>query len=381
MGNKNYKNTAKNYLVTLLKILRILTVVPAIMIFHNRCSEFYDPLLEVPENILVVEGLLTDAPGPHYVKLFRSAPFNQQQNQLPLQNAVVQVEDNTGYIEIFNEITPGYYQSTQGFRGIPGRQYTLKIITPDGEEYHSRSQLLIPVTRKIDNLTGIYKDDKIIETPDNEGEVIIESIEAIEVFGDVWNIPGTFPRMRFEVDILIQYWMMEEQRTPDNPSDPPVFYCRIRNRAGDYPNITKAREHTASRDIVNHNFGYIPKEKKYYQGTRSFGYIDRRIFIIDHYSLNEESYNYYRNLEKLINAEGRLFDPVAVRLDGNVYSPDDETKIALGFFEVSGKASSTFAMNPEPFRRTNIVFEKIHDLDHLPRHECSREIKPPLWVY
>ena len=380
MGNKNYKNTVKDYPVTLLKILRILTVVIAVMIFHNRCSELYDPLLDVPENILVVEGLLTDTPGPHYVKLFRSAPFNQQQNQLPLQNAVVQVEDNAGHIEIFNEVTPGNYQSTQGFRAIPERKYTLKIITPDGEQYYSRPQLLIPVAREIESLTGKYMDDKIVETPTNEGEVIIEYIEAIEVLGDVWNIPGTFPRMRFEVDVMIQYWMMEEQRNPNNP-DPPVFFCRIRNRTGDYPNITKAREHNVSRDIVNHNFGYIPKEKKYYQGTRSFGYIDRRIIILDQYSLNEESYNYYRNLEKLINAEGKLFDPVAVRLDGNLYSSDDETKIALGFFEVSGKASSTFAMNPEPFRKTNIVFEKIHDLDHLPRHECSWEIIPPLWVY
>lgn len=380
MGKKYCKIKIKDYPATLFKIFSVLTIVPAIMILHNRCSELYDPLLDVPENILVVEGLITDAPGPHYVKLFRSAPFNQQQNQLPLQNAVVQVEDNAGHIEIFNEVSPGNYQSSQGFRGIPERKYTLKIITPDGEEYHSRSQLLIPVTRRIDSLTGKYVDDKIIETPTNEGEVIIEYIEAIEVFGDVWNIPGTFPRMRFEVDVMIQYWMMEEQRNPNNP-DPPVFHCRIRNRTGDYPDITKAREHNVSRDIVNHNFGHIPKEKKYYQGTRSFGYIDRRIVIIDQYSLNEESYIYYRNLEKLINAEGRLFDPVAVRLDGNVYSPDDETKTALGFFEVSGKASSTFAMNPEPFRKTNIVFEKIHNLNHLPRHECSREIKPPLWVY
>ncbi|MFO7922472.1 MAG: DUF4249 domain-containing protein [Bacteroidales bacterium] len=359
-----------------------ITIVFTFILILCHCSEPYDPLVEVPENILVVEGLITDATGPHYVSLFRSTPFNQQHNQQPLENAEVYVMDNTGHTEMFNEIMPGCYQSSADFRGMPNREYTLKIITPEGEEYRSSPQLLIPVNHKTDSLTGVYRPDKIMETPSNEGEVIIETIEAIDIFGDVRNVRDVFPRMRFEVDIMLQYRMMKEQRNPDDPShDPPVYFCRIRNRTGGYPNITKAREQSLSREIVNHNFGFIPKEKKYYQGTRSFGDIVRRIVIIDHYSLNEAGYNYYRNLEKLISAEGKLFDPVAVRLDGNVFSADDNEKTALGFFEVSGKASASFAMNPEPFREINIVFEKTHDLDHLPRHECFLETIPPLWVY
>lgn len=76
-----------------------------------------------------------------------------------------------------------------------------------------------------------------------------------------------------------------------------------------------------------------------------------------------------------------MFDPVATQLYGNIKCVTSEDTIALGLFEVSGKASSTFALNPEPFREENIFFVKTHDLDHLPGHECFLETIPPLWIY
>jgi len=352
------------------------------VLFSYGCTEIYKPETDPSDNILVVEGLLTDTSGPHLVRLSLTGAFADDGRQVPLRNAIVQVEDQTGSIERFRESQAGHYFSSQGFAGVPGYDYVLRITTGEGEIYESTPQRLIPVSHSIDTIFGEYREARMVRTPQNDGRVLFEEIAAIEVFGQIINQPGIFPKMRFEADILLQYWMMEEQRNPNRPGfDPPVFYCRIRNRAGEYPNITRARELAGTRDIVNHNFGYIPKEKRFYTGVRTYGNIVRRLFIIDQFSLNEDSYTFYQNLGKLITAEGRMFDPVAAQLNGNIRCVTNEELLALGLFEVSGKASSTFAMNPEPFREENIFFIKTHDLDHLPQHECFLETIPPLWVY
>jgi hypothetical protein len=359
-------------------LLAILAAVSMVFL-QNQCNEPYYPELDVPGSILVVEGLLTDIPGPHYVRLSKAAGFSGESVQVPLTGAAVSLVDNEGETELFREVMPGIYHSSSDFAGRKYREYTLGIITADGKKYHSSPQLLIPVYHTIDNMTGVYLQDKEIEVPTNAGTVQLEKIEAIEVFCEVRNLPEEFPKMRFEVDILLQYRMMKEQRTPT--TDPPVYHCRIRNKMGTVPNITKAGEQTATRNAVYHNLGFIPESKKYYYNLLYFGDIDRRILLVNQYSLNDYSYNYYRALEKLLSAEGRLFDPVAQRLEGNIFSADDITETVLGFFEVSGKSRASFVLGPGTFPKTGVEFQLTHCLHHVPEYECFYEIHPPLWIH
>jgi len=51
--------------------------------------------------------------------------------------------------------------------------------------------------------------------------------------------------------------------------------------------------------------------------------------------LNNETYLYYKSLNQQMLSEGKLFDPVAAQLIGNIKCTTDPMKKAIGFFEAS----------------------------------------------
>jgi len=122
-----------------------------------------DPINIVPKEnaagVLVVNGLITDQPGPYTVKLSNTANYvTINGNQIrQVIGAIVVISDDVGNIEILDEIKPGTYQtSLSGIQGEVGRTYTLEITLPNKQQYCSEPQLLKPIT-KIDSLYFEFK--------------------------------------------------------------------------------------------------------------------------------------------------------------------------------------------------------------------------------
>src|SRR4051812_17508363 len=93
---------------------------------------------------LVVEGWITDQPGPYTIKLSRSVAYDNSQPlkvfSIPETNAVVSVVDNAGNAEIFHETTTkGMYSNalTSTFQAKVGSSYKLSLRTGSGKLYHS----------------------------------------------------------------------------------------------------------------------------------------------------------------------------------------------------------------------------------------------------
>ena len=57
--------------------------------------------------------------------------------------------------------------------------------------------------------------------------------------------------------------------------------------------------------------------------------------LVKQYALNEESYNYWKDHEKINENLGTLYDPQPYVIKGNIYNPEDENEIVLGFFDAS----------------------------------------------
>jgi hypothetical protein len=98
---------------------------------------------------IVIEGSITDQPGPYFVKLSQTVNFDQTNNFPPVIGAIVVLTDNLGNTDSLTEVVPGTYK-TSGIQGIPGRTYTLTV-SAGGSKYTAVSAM--PPAVDIDSLS------------------------------------------------------------------------------------------------------------------------------------------------------------------------------------------------------------------------------------
>lgn len=101
------------------------------------CTKEIDLDLDSVSPQVVIEGNITDEPGPYTVKLSKTVPFRDANSYPPISGALVTISDNTGAIDILSEVRDGEYE-TNSITGTPGRTYTLKV-TAEGKHYEAVS--------------------------------------------------------------------------------------------------------------------------------------------------------------------------------------------------------------------------------------------------
>jgi len=56
---------------------------------------------------------------------------------------------------------------------------------------------------------------------------------------------------------------------------------------------------------------------------------------ITQYRINNETFQFYKNVNSLLSAQGKIFDPIAFQFQGNMSCKTNSQKLVLGFFEAS----------------------------------------------
>ena len=86
------------------------------------------PLNTAPQ--LVIQGEVTDAPGPYTISVNRSVGFYADNSFPPVDGATVRISDDSGVTDSLTETTPGNY-STHLLQGRSGATYTLSVTIHD----------------------------------------------------------------------------------------------------------------------------------------------------------------------------------------------------------------------------------------------------------
>ena len=126
-----YKNELANikYRLNFSFVLTICVV----LIILSRCITPFEPKVEKYENLLVVDGLLTNLSGSCIVKLSRTYPYDQNRNKVE-KNADVKITDDFGNVTILHDKNDGtYLPDDTTFVGIIGRKYKIAVSTVNGE--------------------------------------------------------------------------------------------------------------------------------------------------------------------------------------------------------------------------------------------------------
>src|SRR5690554_906724 len=90
------------------------------------CEKEIDLDLNNSDPQIIIEGSITDAPGPYYVRISKSVNFDEPNSYPPVSGAYVTISDNEGNTDVLTEIEEGLYQ-TNTIVGAPGNTYNLSV--------------------------------------------------------------------------------------------------------------------------------------------------------------------------------------------------------------------------------------------------------------
>ena len=111
----------------------------SLMILFTSCEKVIELDLENTEPTLVIEGNITNQPGPYYVKLTKTLPFEQTGIYPGVENAQVIISDNSGISDTLKYIENGIY-ATSKLEGKEGSTYNL-VVKSEGKTYEAKSTM------------------------------------------------------------------------------------------------------------------------------------------------------------------------------------------------------------------------------------------------
>ncbi len=109
-----------------------------IIIFIGCDKEIQLPL-DPNASLLVIDGSITDEPGPYFVKLSKSIDIGNTNGNPLVNNASVIISDNQGIRDTLIQNINGLYQ-TKKIRGFYGNTYFLEVMV-EGKKYTASSTM------------------------------------------------------------------------------------------------------------------------------------------------------------------------------------------------------------------------------------------------
>ena len=298
-----------------MKIISKILFALSILICGSCVTEFVPKTTEDQE-MLVVEGLITNRPEAYTIKLSR--PFHLGLNNVshPLSGCNISVSDDLGNSFIFSETAPGTYTSDPTkFQGIIGRIYILHIstnFTSNVLNYQS-----VPVELKavppIDSL--YYEKVTFANGPDGSPKQ-----QGARIYLDTHDPSNQCKFYRWEYSETWEFRL---------PYSVPNSLCWLSNNS----------------DVINIKNTSVIAESKVdkYPMTLISNSTDRLrekySIMVNQYSLNEDEYLYWEKLQNISEQVGGLYDIIPSAIPSNINCIDDPNQKVLGYFSVSASAS------------------------------------------
>jgi len=366
--------------------MRLKHFFPLLFILLGACVDPLKIELITSAPKFVVDGLITNDPGPYEVKLSYSTSLDNTLKKAPTgAGATVWIYDNFNTSEKLSEVSPGVYQTNKnGIRGIAGREYYIRIKTKFGREYQSTPQRL-EAAGEITNVSFQFQKDGLKSNAPGQ------YIDAIKILMDSKGNEKGDNLFRWRWNTIFEARTFPELRTAQLTGPPFPFPEPCSGYISNGSSITKVAECTccicwpnnySTKSLISHNriidgnefekidLGNIPA------GTQQF--YAKYYIKVEQLSLSEDAYDFWNLIEKQESGQGNLFQPNSVKVRGNIQSITDPEEEVLGLFGVSGITRKELYITPE------VLPYKLPPLDTI-KHDCSNSfqsvytVKPSFW--
>ena len=356
------------------------------------CYKPYNADIKAGNKVLVVNGKITNEMASYNVQLSYAEPFDSSGTASPVTRAKIYVTDNPGNIYFFHEKGLGNYVSDSLlFTGYPGNAYTLHITTHEGDRYESDPQKLFPAVEP----DSIYAEFDYQETL-SKISGLYELTHGANVLMDIVNHTDTLPHFLIVADLVQQYIY-----TICPPFDACyIYYCWQTFKANPDIKLTGEGSSLNSASVNKYLFCFIDDnyschaltyihgahlDDNSYIGVSTSEFNDymvhHRIIYLKNYTLNNETFTYYKRMNEQLRSDGKLFDPIAVQLRGNIRCVTDPGKQAFGYFEATSVSYSAYTLD---FRNLSNAQPTIRKTPYiLPSEPYGSLVNkaPPFWIY
>ncbi|HYQ59019.1 MAG TPA: DUF4249 domain-containing protein [Draconibacterium sp.] len=307
-------------------------IIPVFFILAAGCEDIYEPEIDVIENVLVVDARISADADTSYVHLYKSVTFYQATIGEAIEDAVVTIIDSNGEeYELVNKLA-GYYRLVMNIDA--NLQYKLKI-EHKGDTYESFFEA-VPKNPALDTVYGVEEIQIRKQGGDNNVDNF-EEVHGVQLYADI-SPNSSVPYYRFTSRFVLQYTYPVEVIGETGMPVTETMYCW----GSVYPtgsfNIASPPEYTSTKEIKRHPLFFLPNSKTY-SLTHSFA---GWIIILYQHGLTEQGHGYYDDLNKQLDADGKIFDPMYVQARSNIKCTTDEEKIILGNFEISASTETRY---------------------------------------
>ena len=287
------------------------------LLFLNNCITQFIPETNENQDLLVVEGLLTDRPEVHSVKISKSLPLGKKSKPVPVKGCIVSITDDSGNTYKLKEKEPGtYITDAAGFRGIIGRRYTLNVVTTSpATKFHTYRSLPMEL-KPVPPIDSLYYEKVVIRERDDNGP----KMEGCNIFLNSYDNDHQCRYYRWDFKETWEYIL---------PYDVVNKRCWISENSG---SIMIKNTSILSEDRINrYRINYVTNKTDRLRVKYSI--------MVNQYSLNEEEYTFWEKLSNITGNVGSLYDITPSSIPSNIYCVEDQSEKVLGYFSVSAKAS------------------------------------------
>ena len=102
--------------------MKIRYILLLFIIVMTGCRESFMPGYRDYQSALVVEGMITNQPGPYTIKLSKTQPVGDEEF-IPYSGCSVELQEKNGESELLTELDSGIYRSAEnGIQGEIGKE-------------------------------------------------------------------------------------------------------------------------------------------------------------------------------------------------------------------------------------------------------------------
>lgn len=329
-----------------------------VFIFLSACVDKIDFKIPSASSLLVVEGMISDNPGPYTVYVSKSIGLNADSSfHDPVSKASIKLFDDQGNVEDFTETKPGEYVTGGTIQGQVGHSYHITLQTQDGNTYKSEPDKINPVG-EIEQIKFEYEARTIHRIyGDEDANVFNIYVDANAGTGDEnytrWRYTGTF-----KVATNPEQHYIQADGPPYRDPLPCSGYILLPALGGGkleqvgpctcctcWVNQYESEPHLSDNQLVSNNEFKNVKVGEVPINSTSFSY--KYMVAVDQMSLSKQAFDFFKLIRIQKDGASSLFQPPSGEIKGNITAANSNASVVGLFWATSIKTKYIFILRSD----------------------------------
>lgn len=302
------------------------------------------------ESLLIIEGAISDQPGPYTVTISRAIALSADTLLVPpVSEANVRLHDDLGNVEDFEETSPGTYKTRAAMQGEVGRSYYITVTTAEGEVFESVPEKIMPVGEVTDirhEYVRKREEDFFGEINKDYFNIYVNATQGSEEIPYVrWRMTGTY---KVSTSPELRETMYHPGAVPLKEPRPCSGYTTAVHPSGRGTIIVKVGECTCCDCYVNQyekspfisdnllaNEGEFKDVKVGEVSINSATFMEKYMVTVEQMSMSRAAFDFFKLIRIQKEEAGNIFQPNTGELIGNIKAMNSDNRVVGLFWATS----------------------------------------------